>query len=124
MIVIDEDALICDFAETYHIYDFRAIPARLASTLACGLRDNSRIKMAVAGSKTPVDTLLLAMIADAGRISLWQKTSDGVKGRNKPKSILSIITGETEEKKTGKGFETPEEFMAWRDSMLEKTNYG
>ena len=120
MIVIDEDALICDFAEVYHIYDFRAIPARYASTLAYGLRDNSRIKMALAGTNVPVDTLLLAMIADAEKIHIWQKTEDGVKGRNKPKSILSLITGEDEKQETCRGFSTPEEFMAWRESMLEK----
>lgn len=45
MIALDEEALICDFAETYHIYDYRSLPARLAATYAVGLRNESRIKM-------------------------------------------------------------------------------
>ena len=41
MIATDEDALICDFAETYHIYDYRSLDVEYAATLAYGLRDDS-----------------------------------------------------------------------------------
>lgn len=34
MLNLSEDALICDFAETYHIYDYRSLPLRLVATLA------------------------------------------------------------------------------------------
>ena len=40
----DEDALVCDMAETYHIFDYRALPLFLAARLACGLREDSRSK--------------------------------------------------------------------------------
>lgn len=62
MIRDDEDALICDFAETYQIYSYRSLPLRLVATLAAGLRENSRIKSA--GAKASVTNTLLAMIAD------------------------------------------------------------
>ena len=64
MIALDEDALICDFAETYHIYDYRNIPASYAATLAAGLRDDSRIKLLMADRKASVDTIILAGIMD------------------------------------------------------------
>ena len=49
MIRFDEDALICDLAETYHIYDYRSLPVKLVATLSAGLRDDSRIKLKAAG---------------------------------------------------------------------------
>lgn len=64
MIALDEDALICDFAETYHIYDYRNIPASYAATLAVGLRDDSRIKLLMADRKASVETIILAGIMD------------------------------------------------------------
>ncbi len=41
MISRDEDALICDLAETYQIYNYKSLPARLVATLSVGLRDDS-----------------------------------------------------------------------------------
>lgn len=43
MISIDRDALLCDLAETYHIYSMRGLPARTLAVLAFGLRADSRI---------------------------------------------------------------------------------
>ena len=51
MLKTDEDALICDLAETYHIYDWQSYPLGLIATLAAGLRDDSRIKMRLAGCR-------------------------------------------------------------------------
>ena len=64
MISVDEEALICDFAETYHIYDYRSLPARRAATFAVGLRDDSRIKMKMAGMNVSMDSIMIAAIAD------------------------------------------------------------
>ena len=64
MLELDEDALICDLAETYHILDYRSLPLEMVATLSVGLRDNSRIKMRASGLKVTQDTLLLAAIAD------------------------------------------------------------
>lgn len=64
MIALDEDALICDFAETYHIYDYMSLPATLAGTLAAGLRENSRIRLRMTDRKAPINTILLAGIID------------------------------------------------------------
>ena len=56
MINLSEYALICDFAETYHIFDYRSLPVKLAATLSAGLRDDSRSKMIMADIPVPPDT--------------------------------------------------------------------
>lgn len=64
MVKTDEDALICDFAETYHIYNWRSLPLSLAATLACGLRADSRTKLKLNNANYSHDSMLLATIAD------------------------------------------------------------
>lgn len=116
MISRDEDALVCDFAETYHILDFRTLPAREAARLACGLRPSSRIMMQLAGLPVNVETMLLAMIADAARALVWLSTNDAVEGKNQPRSIAAMLAGKGEQQ--GVGFEDAEAFEAWRASMI------
>ena len=65
MLKVDRTAVICDMAETYHIYDLRLLPARTVAMLACGLKADSRIKTEMAGVKaSPPSILLSAMIVD------------------------------------------------------------
>lgn len=64
MIEYDEEALICDLAETYNIYDYRSHPLSLVATLSAGLREDSRIKTKASGYKVPLKTILLAIVAD------------------------------------------------------------
>ena len=64
MISFDENALICDFAETYHIYDYKALPPHLAAVLAAGLRENSRIKMKANKQRLTNTEFLIAVVAD------------------------------------------------------------
>src|SRR5699024_11907585 len=59
MIQLDEDALICDLAETYQIYDYRQLPPTRVAVFSIGLRDDSRIKMKASGQLVPMETLLL-----------------------------------------------------------------
>lgn len=118
MIEEDEDALICDLAETYGIFEYRALPARRVATLAVGLRDDARIKMKMSGMRVPVNTMLLGSIADANNLSVWQRTKDGQKGRNRPESILEAMTA-TQKAPELEGFDSFEEFDAWRNGMLK-----
>ena len=112
MIATDEDALICDLAETYHIYDMRKMPALYIATLAMGLRHNSRIMMSVNGLKVDINTLLLAHIADNTAINAWFKTEDGQKGINRPPSMLRLLSDIKTEKP---GFDSGEDFeKEWR----------
>lgn len=121
MIRLDKNALLCDFAETYHVYDVRRLPARYAATLAAGLRPGSRIMLKAAGAPADAETLLLAAVADGVRVLAWQNTKDARKGRNAPKSLLSAIYGERKKKiETGPGFDSPEAFRAWNARMTKK----
>lgn len=121
MLRLDRDALICDFAETYHIYDLKALPVQTVALLACGLREDSRIKQKINGTHVPVNTLLLAHIVDRLGILIWQRTKDGQHGRNKPESIAEQLlnTGKRNLNKVD-AFESPEEFEEARRRILER----
>lgn len=122
MIAIDEDALICDLAETYQIYDYKRLPVQSVAVFSLGLRDNSRIKMKLSGSKISLEQSLLASVADRLGILIWQKTKDGARGSNVPKSILATLNGEVEEKEKSEArlFISGEEFLQERERLLRK----
>lgn len=116
MLTTDEDAVICDLAETYGIYNYRDLPLTTVAVLVCGLGDDSRIMMKMSGTKVKTETLLLAMTVDALRVLIWQNTKDGQKGHNIPDSIATKLMGA--EDKTDNNYETyasGEEFeAAWK----------
>lgn len=96
MIAANENALICDLAETYGVFDYKALPVHLVAALSSGLRDDSRIKMNMSGTKATPEQLLLAGIADGTNLLAWLQSKDGAKGRNRPHSILKNLIGETD----------------------------
>lgn len=100
-----ESELICDFAETYHIFEYRALRPSMAAVLLLGLREDSRVKMVYSESRMNVKTMLLASIADRLAILIWHNTEDGRNGKNPPKLILN-----TEQKEEFETFENPEDF--------------
>lgn len=112
MLSEDKDALICDLAETYGIYDYRALPASRLATLAVGLREDSRIKMRLMGAKASKTDLLLAAMVDRLSMLLWMKSEDGKNGTNRPPSILSVILGTEQEDKAVEAFESDQDFEA------------
>lgn len=116
MVGLDEGALTCDFAETYHVLNWRALPARTAATLAMGLGPDSRIIRKMAGVTTSIHTMLLAIIADALHVLVWQNTKDGVKGRNRPPMIAERLS--STEGAESLGFDGADEFRSWRAEML------
>lgn len=97
MISTDENALICDLAETYHIYDYRSLPCKKVGIFACGLRNNSRIMMKISESPLTIEQTLLALIADNTRMAAWLQTSDAMTGRNRPSSLLAKLLNEVDE---------------------------
>ena len=114
MVAKCEDELICDFAETYRILDWRGLPLKLAATLAAGLPHEGRVyRMLRGGDEFPMDTILYAAILDQLRIANWFQTKDGQEGKNRPQPILNVLMGGTKPKKTH-GFSSPDEFEAWR----------
>lgn len=124
MIALDEDALICDLAETYQIYDYKQLPLNQVAVFAYGLRDDSRIKQVMSNQIVPLETTLLASIVDRLSLSLWLQTKDGQKGVNRPKSIVDQLTKQDKEERDERDylvFESGEDFENYRKALLAKT---
>ena len=124
MLNTDEDAVICDLAETYRIYNYKDMPPETVAIFCNGLRDDSRIKMKMSGQKVKLDTMLLASTVDRLSLLVWAKTKDGQKGRNKPKSLVDGINKPVKVKEE-LAFTTGEEFERIRNKILkEGAQYG
>lgn len=109
----DKDSLVCDLAETYGIFNYRALPASLLATLVAGLREDSRVKMHISGETISRRDMLLAAAVDRLSLLVWALTEDAGSGANKPKSVLDAMLG-TEVTKLQKdsvvAFDTAEDF--------------
>jgi hypothetical protein len=124
MLDLDEEALICDLAETYGIFDYESLPVQTVATLSIGLRGDSRIKLAAAGRKVGTTDALLATIADYLAMIFWTKTKDGQRGRNRPKSIREALENGNKKDNEIVGFESVEEFEQAREALLEEVTHG
>jgi hypothetical protein len=114
MMAVDEEALICDLAQYYHIFDYRSLPPRTAATFAQGLPGDSRIARKLSGTKCSLSEMLLAGILDGASTIAWMLSENGKKDINRPASVLALLTKEDREEKL-EGFSTPEEYEAeWR----------
>jgi len=120
MLRVDRDALACDLAETYGLFEMTALPARKLAVLACGLRENSRIMMKMRGDSYSMDTLLLASIVDRLSFIAWTKTEDAKKNRNRPKMMVDALLnpGKADGKADYAHFASGEEFEAARNRIL------
>ena len=119
MLATDEDALVCDLAETYQITDWRALPVQTVAALACGLSPDSRIKRALTDAPATTQELLMAAMVDRLSLLAWGQTTDAIKGRNRPKMLMDLLTKETG-KKDGdlEAYNTPEAFEAARRRIM------
>ena len=125
MIYTDRNALLCDLAETYGIYDIKAHPATRIALFSAGLRDNSRIKMKMSGRKVSDDLLLLAHAVDRLSLLVWAQTKDGQKNRHKPDSIADyLLHGDKTNKRKGRTFDTPDEFWKARQKIIDNVKGG
>lgn len=123
MLITDKDALICDLAETYGILDMEALPLDKLAVLSCGLRDNSRIKMAMSGMDVSMDRLLLAGCFDMLSWLKWSKTQAAHDGGEPPKSMFRLFCGEVD-KSSIVGFASADDFAAARDRILKEAQNG
>lgn len=96
---VDRDALLCDLAEAYGIFDFRALPVHTLAALCFGLRDNSRIKMKLAGMQEIPQTILLAAIAD--NLSAIRYYLTAKKGDKKPGSFIEELKAPAQKVRKG-----------------------
>lgn len=118
MFATDEDAVVCDLAETYGIFDYHSLPSTYIATLAVGLRDDARIKLKMSQTAYPLKTMLLASAVDRLSLLVWAKTKDAEKNRNRPKSILEEMMKKPESDIVS--FEDPKAFDdAWKELTEE-----
>lgn len=119
MIIRENEAeLICDFAEYYHLLNYRGLPLNLVVTLLFGLRDESRIKMKLSGATVSFNQMLFASIADSLNFIAWTKTKDAEANRNRPSSIIKSILKKDDEKKN-EVFASAEAFEKARAELLK-----
>lgn len=123
MLITDRDALVCDLAETYGILDMEALPLDKLAVLSFGLRDNSRIKMAMSGMEVSMDRLLLAGCFDMLSWLKWSKTRAAHDGGEPPKSMFRLFCGEVDSSGIV-GFASADDFAAARDRILKEAQNG
>lgn len=116
MIALDEDALICDLAEVYHIYDYRSLPVHLVATFSAGLGEESRIQRKLRGDKLTYTNTILAKIYDRLGVVFWSIYGDG---ETLPESLLELLSGDEVTRQEKFGFDTPEEFEEARRKIIE-----
>lgn len=111
----DREALICDLASEYHIYDIRSLPARLIATFAVGLRDDSRIKQIMRGIDYSREEIMLAHIADRLSALMWAQGMYG--DADQPPSMVDSMLGlATDRDDKALAFSSGEEFLAaWNE---------
>lgn len=111
-----EDDLICDFAETYHVYDLYSVDVAMAARLAVGLRDYSRTKMKINGEKLTLMQTIAVLIFDKLNWIAWTKTEDGAHNHNRPVSLFETLT-DSEPKEEYAEFYSGEDFKkAWNNA--------
>ena len=113
MLKINEEAVICDLAETYNIYDYKSLDLNYIAILALGLRDNSRIKLQMADMSVTLDQMLLGALVDRLTLLLCG---------NRDK--VTLVTEAFSKKETIRGFDTGEEFLKEREKILRRLNHG
>jgi hypothetical protein len=113
MIAKDEEALICDLAETYHVLDYKALPVKLVAILANGLGNKSRIKKKLANIKVSIEEMMMASIAD--NLSIIQKSLSG----HKEKLFLFTEYFGESLPENQKGFNSVQEFEETRKKLMK-----
>ena len=117
MIKLDEDALACDLAETYGIYDYEELPLDKVALFAVGLREDSRIKQKISGVELSLTNYLLAAAVDRLTILAYSKTKDAAKGNNRPELILSKLV---KDKAKTQGFISGKDFERERERIIRQ----
>ncbi len=110
---------MCDLAETYHIHDYRQLPARRIAVFSLGLRDDSRIKMRLSGQAVSLDSMLQAAVHDKLSLLVWMKTKDGAKNVNRPKMVTESLMPQSKKENKNVSFNSGEDFEKTRQRLLK-----
>lgn len=114
----DRDALLCDLAETYHVYDLKALPVQTLAALSFGLRDDSRIKMKLSGLVYVSPIILQAEIVDnlaLIRYSLCMKEHSPL-----PEFYTDIISGKKQAEQAARANKQKDtKYLSVRNAILD-----
>lgn len=115
MMALDKNALICDLAETYQVYDYRSLPTFTVAALSAGLRENSRIRTIWRGGELVEREHILAFIYDV---------LARVFGGKDVESLADILDGSAQRKKQpekkAKVYDSPEAYERARRKAMGK----
>lgn len=117
MMGADKDALLCDLAETYHIYSFEAVPIETLAVLSAGLHDDSRIKMRMAGMTKVSPSFSLVNLADTVTLLRYELRAE--KNAPRPQLLRDVVTGKRE-KQDHRSFISIEEFEEARRRLINE----
>lgn len=109
--------MICDLAETYGVFDYRALPLSTVATLVSGLRENSRIHAKKHGLKAGFDTVMIVRALDILENLRWMFSEDGKNGTNPPRLYLSEYIDERKPTNAGR-FASADEFERYRSQFF------
>lgn len=115
MLGTDRDAVVCDLAETYHLFDLYAVSLETLATLCAGLRDDSRIKMKMMDMRRIAPSFSLVHISDT--LTMLTHSLAAKEGTPMPELYSDIMTGKQKTKQS-KGFYSIEEFEEARRRMI------
>lgn len=118
MFKVDEDALICDLAETYGLYDYRILPPVKVAVFACGLKDGARIVRKLKDQKYSYSELMDAALIDRMNLLCWLHSKDAQHGTNRPESLVKKML-EPPKRHRLTGENSVEDFMKWRQRFVE-----
>lgn len=106
--------MVCDLAETYHIFKYKELPPSLVATLVFGLGHDARVKRK---NELTMCDYLLGVIADNTAMTAWLQTSDARTGSNRPESIIERWNA-MDRKEELHGFDSLEAFERARENIL------
>lgn len=122
MLAYDRSALICDLAETYHIYDYKALPVLTLAALASGLRSDSRIKLKLSGITEVSSEVLLIQIFDILQLMRYQWFA--TKKESPPKLLSDSLISKAPEIPDEKRDKVLDEILATAKRDMEVHNDG
>ena len=99
MLSTDKDMFFCDMWETYQVKDYKALPVETLAVLASGLREDSRIRMKMAGMEYVPLELLAAYCAD--KLAYILHVVGEKEGTDPPNRLIDIVMKKTPQKTSG-----------------------
>ena len=124
MFQLDENALICDLAEFYSIYDWTGVPVRTLGILCSGLRHESRIYQKMHGIKADMDTIMLARILDDVNDIIWSRSKHPTSSNRPPRIAETLFESKDENNQSVCAYDTPYEYEQARQRIMEQINNG